>query len=147
MGGISSQQFDTIRSQDYPVCAAQMCMGLYGWGPDLEHQEHFMANMCKNMAKTVFVDSKKRYVFVGEDPDIPDSGLIEYTDEIQQTFSNSFFIQWDIYHSLVLDFSVVGFKMEPIFCIRGLWSIDKWSFMDVYPSSSITVISSQGKAG
>lgn len=140
--GSSPQFLSAARRQNYPLCIAQMCLGLFGWGPDLEYQEHVMANLCKSMAKTVHVNSKNQYVFIGRDPNTPDSGLIEYTENSPNPSSNSFFSQWDNLHSLVMEFNVVGMKLEPLFCIKGLWVIDKWVNLDVYTKSSITVVSS-----
>lgn len=143
MDGASPQLLNTARTYNIPICVAQMGMGLFGWGPDLERQEHSMANMCMGMAKTVHVDSIKRYIFIGETPSIPDTGLIEYIDEIKSSSSNSFFSQWDLLKSLLMEFSVIGLQQEPLFCIKGLWVIDKWARLEVFHKSSITVVPPQ----
>jgi hypothetical protein len=127
-----------LREKDWPICVAEMGMFMYGFG-SLEREELGMAQMCKDMAKVVHVDSARRYVFVGENPDIPETGLIEYTDDRLGDCSKSFFEQWDLLKCLFLEFSVQGAK-GPMFCIKGFWDSGSWKFLDIYPRSQISII-------
>lgn len=128
-----------IQEKDFPICTADMGMELYGWGKDLEREELHIAEMCKDMAKTVFVDLKTRYVFVGENPADPETGLIEYTDNVNGHCSDSFFQQWGLLNSMFLEFNVVSIK-GPMFTLRGLWIIDSWKFLDIFTHANITVV-------
>ena len=91
-----------LKDYNYPVCVADIGLGLIGWGKDQERQELRLAQMCKEMAKTVFVDSKRRYVFVGKDPEIPESGLIEYVNNDAINPCSDSFLNSGIYWNLFL---------------------------------------------
>ena len=127
---------ELLKKQNYPVCVADMGMLIFGSGQ--EQEEHHIAELCKGMAKTVFVDKKKQYVFIGENPEIPDTGLIEYTNDVESSCSNSFFKQWGLLKSLFLEFNVIG--KEPLFTLKGLWIINEWKFLEIFPHSSITIV-------
>ena len=132
---------ELLKSHNYPVCVADMGMALIGWTNGLEREELRLAELCKEMAKTVFVDSEKRYVFIGEDPEDPETRLVEYTnnDAINHC-SDSFFKQWDLLKSLFMEFNVIG-PQEPLFTIRGLWTANEWKFLEIYPHANITIVS------
>jgi hypothetical protein len=132
---------ELLKKHDYPICVADMGLGLFGWGNSQEREELCFAEICKEMAKTVFVDPEKRYVFIGGDPEIPETGLIEYTNNDTINYcSDSFFKQWNLLKSLFMEFNVIGPK-EPIFTIRGLWTVNEWKFLEIQPHSNITIVS------
>jgi hypothetical protein len=121
--GVSPELVEVFKRENYPVCVVEMGLAMFGYGTSLEKEELRMAIICQNMARTVYIDSNKRYVFIGENPKIPDSALVEYTDEIHQQYSDSFFTQWDALHCLILYFNTFGMKGEPTFCIKGFWAL------------------------
>jgi len=129
---------ELLKKQNYPVCVADMGLGIYGQGQ--EQEEHHIAELCKAMAKTVFVDMERRYVFIGEDPEIPETGLIEYLSDVDGHCIDSFFKQWGLLKSLFMEFNVLG-KNGPLFSLRGLWVINEWKILDIFTHSNITVIS------
>lgn len=130
-----------IKEQNYPVCVADLGMGIFGPSRrGQEQEEHQISQMCMAMAKKVFIDREKKYVFIGEDPKIPETGLIEYTSDVDGPCSDSFFRQWDLLKSLFMEFNVIGMK-EPLFSLRGLWVVDEWKYLDIFPRSNITIIS------
>jgi len=68
---------DLLKKSDLPVCVAEMGLMMFGFSKEMEVEEHHMAQTCLQMCKQVHVDSKTRYVFIGEDPIDPESGLVE----------------------------------------------------------------------
>jgi len=82
-----------IKNFDVPLLCTSMGIGMFGFGPQMEHMEHRMAEICKETAKTVFI-SKPR-VFVGEDPSQENTALIEYSAEPTSTLEQNFFEQYD----------------------------------------------------
>lgn len=134
----SSEILSSFHKLDIPVCAAEIGLGLFGFS---ERDELGVASLCLDMAKTVFIDIKKRYVFIGQDPQDTNSALIEYTEQLNNSFTESFFKRWSLTHHLILNFNCVDFKGVSVFCIQGLWAIYYWKYLDIAPGSKITVIS------
>jgi hypothetical protein len=134
----SSELLTALHQYDLPICVAEMGLGLINFN---ERDELGIACFCKNMAKTIYVNTEKQYVYIGDDYQEPNSALIEYTEEIPTIFTNSFFQRWDLTHQLLFDFNYIGFNGKPVFCIKGLWVIDKWHHLDITPGSKIILVS------
>jgi hypothetical protein len=143
LAGTSPDLINSLHQCVFPVCVAEMGLGLFGFN---ERDELGISTLCKNMAKTVYVDSEKQYVFIGENPQIPESALVEYTEQIKTTFTESFFCQWNSTHCMIFEFNCIGTKGTSVFCLRGIWVNDKWQFMDIEASPNITVVSRKGRA-
>jgi hypothetical protein len=150
-----------------PVCTAEIGLGMFGYtGSEKEREEFVFGQICKKMAKEVFVDIEKRWVFVGEDHKDPETGLIDYTEQKYVQCVLDFFINWTKYHVLLMEFSVSNplqgrksdlTKIDPIagsgtsnfvppkdttlFCLRGFWEVDHWNSLDVFPSANIKIVS------
>jgi hypothetical protein len=138
---LKSDILELMKLSDIPVCVAEMGLGMFGFSTSLEPLEHHMANICMGMAKTVHVDSKTGYVFIGEDPAIPDTGLVEYTDDVHKPQSDNFFKRWDELHVMLFEFSVFSQNGEARFVIKGLWDKTKWHFIEVIADQTIKTIS------
>ena len=126
-----------VKDLDCPVICASMGLGLSGFGTGLEQEEHKLAQICKEMAKTVLVSSPR--VFIGEDPSQGDTALIEYfVENSDNSIYQHFFEQYAKMKMLFMEFQVFGIGGKPIFSLKGLWVTDCWKFLDVYPSTSFS---------
>lgn len=146
-----------------PICCAQVGLGMFGFlGSEKERQELVFGEICKNMAKEVYVDTEKRWVFIGENHNDPQTGLIDYTEQDYRICAQDFFKYWDKYHCLMLEFRVFNpmhgadkdLTLDPLmgsgravlpedsdlFCLKGIWMLNHWKSLDVYPTSRITII-------
>lgn len=129
---------EALKELSLPVCVADMSMGLFGF-PNVENFEHFCSEICKDMAKTVVINSEKHTVFIGEDPSDEDSALVFFDEEPKDQYGKAFYSRWDECQILLFEFQIKG-TGEDRFCIRGLWVKDHWQFLTVNPSSSVEVI-------
>jgi len=132
-----------LRESNIPVCLADMSMAVFGFAGDLEPFEHRMAEMSKGMAKTVVVDSKARTVFIGVDPHILESGLVEYTDDVKSVVVDDFFKRWDETHMMIFEFTIFGKPDKERFVIKGLWEKDHWYALEITASQNIKVLPSR----
>jgi len=123
-----------------PVCLADMAMALLGFG-NVEAEELKLANLCQAMAKIVVVDSKKRTVFIGEDPRKPNTDLVDYEDIVRGECSNEFFRRWEETQEMFFQFTLNDIKGVSRFCIRGIWSKGKWAHLEIKGTPTITGIS------
>jgi hypothetical protein len=118
-----------------PICVAEShLISLYN-----EKIEHDASIMAKEMVKEIFVDSSKKYFFIGEDHNNEMTALICYSVEHNGLYEQEFFKRWDEIRSLLFEFQVFGKNGEDIFVIKGLWLKDKWHFLDVFPSSKLHI--------
>ena len=132
-------EFMTI--SDIPVCVAEAALGLLGFSTGLELFEHQMAASCVEMAKTVHIDSKTNFVFIGEDPAFLETGLVEYTNDINKPQTESFFKRWDELHIMLFEFTLFGQNGEARFAIKGLWDKTKWDSLEVIANQTIKTVS------
>ena len=128
--------------KDIPVCSAIIGFACFGGGAsDKEKEELFFADICKTMAKTVFIDEEKKWVFVGENPKDSETGLIDYTEKGETEFSKSFFERWKATRTMLMEFSTYDpIAKEFLFCITGLWISDKWFDLQICPTPRLIVI-------
>ena len=128
-----------IKDIDVPLLCASMTIGMFGFGPQMERMEHHMAETCKGMAKVVSISKPK--VFVGEDPSQEETALIDYTSELITPVEQNFFDQYDKKKMLFMEFQVFGNSNNPIFSLKGLWTVDYWHNLDICPANSFSFIS------
>ncbi len=134
-----------IAALDIPVCAANIAMLMFGGNAhENEEFEHQWSNMCKDMAKVVVVKPEKRFVYIGDNVNATEeTGLVEYTSEINSEYTNHFFERWIQVKSMLFEFTVIGRSTEAIFCLKGLWVHDHWQFLEVIPSNKLKVVEPQ----
>jgi len=123
---------DIVR-QNIPICVAAMSVGLIG---DVEHMEMATSQALLGSCKVVHVDSGRRSIFIGEDPDQPESGILEYTEERPDNqMAADFFTRWDVTHQMVLEFQVWNYSIEERkstdirFALMGYWAADRWLYL------------------
>ena len=137
----SNLNLEEIKGVSCPVCSADIVLGMFGWGRDLEGAENHYANVMKDMAKTVFVDSEKKYLFIGENPKDEEGGLIIYQETNDNNkFASEFFKRWDEIHMLMLEFTVFDMKSKPRFVLRGLWSRNEWHQLKIEVGQNIHIV-------
>lgn len=71
-----------LQMNNVPICVVNCSLGLFNFGIDLEREENRFAHLCKNMTKTLYINSSEKYIFIGEDSKNSDTALIEYTEKI-----------------------------------------------------------------
>ena len=138
--GGNSDTFEKLKAQNIPMCIAYMGLGMFGGANEMERLELEFSEICKSMAKTVHVDPQKRYVFVGENAEDSTTGLIDYSDNVFDEAADEFFSQWHKLKCMTMEFNALDLNNKPIFSLKGMWSIDRWHSLDVYPSSKIWVV-------
>lgn len=134
----SNSNDERIISMDVPVCIAVMKLDIIS--QDLERTEQKISEIYKEMAKTVAIDPEKKIVFIGEDPSNEKTGLIIYQDKKQTKYTDSFFKRWQDTGMLLLECQVSNTEEKDVFCIKGIWSDEKWDHLEVYPTSTIHVV-------
>ena len=136
MIAVDNDSPEIYRKLDIPVCCATMGMMLGGFS---ERDELEIAEVCRKMAKTVYVDAANKTLFIGEDPAVEETGLVVYTEKKDSDMSNSFFRRWTDTRHLMFEYQVKGLKGD-LFVIKGLWIVDHWHALDIFPSSRLHVI-------
>jgi hypothetical protein len=136
----SDLPIEFMRNSDLPVCVVEMGIGMFGFSTSLEPYELHMANECMKMAKTVHIDSKTGYVFIGEDPANPETGLVEYTDDVHKPQTENFFKRWDELHMMIFEFTVFGQSGQARFAIKGFWDKTKWHSLEIIADQTIKTV-------
>lgn len=122
-----------------PVCISEIC--LLAYGPAMEEMEHRIAQSLKDSIGVVHVDEKNKYVFVGENADMEETGLVVYTERKDSEYSKSFFSRWQETHQLLFQFSVLGNDRKPRFSLVGYWFSNHWKILEIKHSENFIVIS------
>lgn len=112
---------------------------MYQYLHELETIEFRWAKIMKEMAKLVLIDSNKKTVYIGEESE--NSGLIEYTEQTGSEYSKHFFERWDQTQTLMLEFIIYDKNNKPITCLKGLWDINHWDYLDFFPTNNIQIVS------
>jgi len=134
--GVSTETNPLIK-MDVPVCSANMGLGAFGFGPsEKEKLEHNWSKACLDMTKRVVIDPEKRSVYIGDD----EGWLVEYEDDVKGPHADRFFQRWRELGIVFFEFTLLDFKSQPLFCIKGLWCENKWSKLDIFSSPTCTVI-------
>lgn len=125
-----------VQWNNIPVCVVNCSFGFFNFGIDLEREENKLANLCESMAKTVYIDSSKKFVFIGKDPKDPDTALVEYTEKNSNPYEHEFFVRWDKLHILIFEFTVYNLnkdlKSDDIrFVLKGIWRLNHWSHLKI----------------
>lgn len=136
---------DDVQKMNTPVCSANIYIGLMGYGPQLEREEARLAELCKRMAKQVFIDPVKKYLFVGEDPRILETGLVEYTEKESHQYATDFFEQWEKYHAMLFEFVVLDMDGKTRFALKGLWWENKWFKLEINTKPSVKILTGAQK--
>ncbi len=141
-----STRLEDFQEADCPVCTADVHLGMIGFGGDLEKTENQYSQIMLKMAQTVYVNSKEKSLYVGEDPVNMDSGgLIIYQEtRPENNFANDFFKQWDLKHMLLLEFAVYDMTSTPRFVLKGFWDGDKWHGLKIDVGQNIKLINTKG---
>ena len=126
---------------DVPVCIASMMIGFFGGTPqEKEVFELQWSQTCMDMAKFVIVDQDKKTVYIGDKDHLDTGALVEYTVDKPSVYSNNFFERWKETGIMIFEFTMLDFKNEPIFCLKGIWSENSWKNLEIVPSSKIKVV-------
>jgi len=122
-----------------PCCIARIGLGLFGSG--MEELEHRMAEISKNMAKLVHVDVVKKLVFIGENPEDEETGLVWYEEKNETNYTRDFFQRWRETETLLFEFHHLDMNGGGSrFVIKGLWTGGKWEHLDIISSPKIEVL-------
>ena len=157
---------EQFRQLNLPICCAEIGLGMFGYSEsEKEKEELVVGQLCKEMAKEVFIDIEKKWVFIGVDHNDNETGLIDYTEQNNGECAKDFFTFWEKTHTLMLEFRAFNalpmiFEnkiMDPqmgsgktfsplpnisdLFCIKGIWLINHWHSLEILPSSKITIVS------
>jgi len=128
--------------EDIPVCVVDMTFMII---PIDEDMKQFIATTLKNSLGKVFIDTEKRFLFIGEDPSNEDTGMIVYQEPRHTIFTDDFFNRWSEIKHMFLEFKVFNQNIEKnttdkLFCLKGLWAIDKWEILEINNNDSFKVL-------
>jgi len=124
---------EELKSYNVPICTAQMVYDIKG-NPDS------LKRICKRMARTVHINSDDMFIYIGENPRIPHTALVEYYEDESHEYANDFFKQWDKLHTLLFEFVVFNKKRKILFSLKGMWDKDRWLTLDIKDKPSLGVI-------
>ena len=91
-----------------------------------------MAKLCYDMAKEVYIDPDEMYVYIGENHNIPQSSIVEYTEHDPHEYATDFFKQWEKTRMLVFEFVLYNAIKRAVFSLKGLWDRDKWHALRIH---------------
>jgi hypothetical protein len=120
-----------------PVCVSESFLGIIS--TDVEFLEHLHSQIAKKIAKEVFVDLSKNYVFIGEDHNNETTGLIIYTAEKMNVYEIEFFKRWEKTHCLMLEYQVFDANKKALFVVKGFWDKHFWRHLEIFPSTKIEI--------
>lgn len=127
-----------IWKSDAPVCVVEM--GFMMFGDDKEFFEHVIAKSMLEMAKIVFIDIDKKYLFVGENPKKEDTGLVVYEEkDNSNNYASHFFERWQETKSFVIQIHVINMK-NIVFSIVGVWANNQWSILEMRPKGNLFIV-------
>jgi len=113
-----------LKEVNSPILAVSMCSPL---NVDIS----LMSQLVLEMAKEIYIDTNKKYVYVGESHLIKESSLVEYTETGPSIYAKDFFQQWEKMKMIVFELVVLCPSGLPRFVLRGLWDIDKWRKLEI----------------
>lgn len=118
-----------LQKLNAPICTAQMT------APSSKIDEKRMAQMCKDMAKTVYINPEQMTVYIGEGMHTQEGALVEYTETNSHEFTKEFFEQWKRLQMLMFEFVMLNSNNKPIFSLRGIWDKGKWHNLAIHHGS------------
>jgi len=116
---------EKIQGLNAPVCTAEMKTFID------KASEDRMAELCHSMAKEVYIDIDKRFVYIGENHLLPECSLVEYTEHDPHKYALEFFKRWKKLQMLMFEFTLQDLKGKPIFALKGIWDINKWHSLNI----------------
>lgn len=92
----------------------------------------------------VYISSDIRRVFIGQDPDNEETGLVSYDDYDETEATNNFFRRWDETQSLIFEYTAIGINDKGkdigiIACASGFYSQEIWKDLKLIPEPMITI--------
>ncbi len=120
---------EKLQELNIPVCSAEMKIFV------TRDSRKNMADLCRRMAKVVHIDPAAMAVYIGEDPNTPESSLVEYREVDPQKYTIEFFNRWEDTQMLLFEFTLQNLKGKPIFVLKGVWNRDKWHSLRIHRGS------------
>ena len=135
---------------DIPVCVTKFVMAIFGsdtMGPlGSESMENQWSQISKNMAKYVVIRPEKKFLYIGENPNASpednneEDGLVIFTAGNGE-YATHFFERWIQTRILMFEYLVYNNKLEPRFCLKGLWKNDHWHKLEIRPNNNLFIVS------
>jgi hypothetical protein len=123
-----------------PICVTENYLGMVITPLMREKVELVIAESLKKMAKTIYVDAAKNYIFVGEDPEIEETGLIVYSVANPGNYEKEFFRRFQEVHSLLMEYQVLDQENKHIVSLKSMWVKSKWQFLDWIPIAKLSIL-------
>jgi hypothetical protein len=133
---------ESYQKFNIPICKAKIGLGMFGFGPELEQQEHSFSEICKDMAKQVWIYPETQTVRIGMDETDNEQDLVTYQVEKPSCYTEEFFKRWQEIHCLLFEFSVFDQEGSPRFALKGLWlyvseTNKGWKSLEVLPTETM----------
>ena len=123
-----------------PTCICEMPLLSFGIGEmNTEVIEHQYSQLMLRMAKEVYVDSEKKYVFIGENSKNDETGLVMYSEFKDSKYTIEFFKRWDDLNQMIFQFTTFGIEDAPLFAVSGFWSKQKWLNLEIVTKGNIQI--------
>lgn len=127
--------------QNTPVLVSETNMYFPEITPDLMSRIHHSLTTGMDV---VDINSNLMSVFIGEDPEKEETGMVIYQEFSDNPTIKDFFRRWDETHTLIFEFTLrrVGANQEDlgvIACSRGIRVGDKWVKLEIIKEPTIHV--------
>lgn len=132
---------EKLKNWDIPICSVISLVDK----PAKKINKKILKDICRQMAKTVYVNKKKKYLFVGEDPFYPNTALVEYEIKDNNQFGNIFLERWEKTKVLLLEFNLYDKKKKYLFTLKGLWDDEKHKWISLKALNHRTIVITQSE--
>jgi hypothetical protein len=139
-GGDNQMEIDLIL-QNVPVLVAETSMYFSSISDDLKKQIH---NAISTKVDTVDINSNLRTVFIGENIEKEETGLVLYQDLKHSPRADAFFKRWDEIHTLLYEYTIksidlTGKENGIIACVRGVRAGNTWVRLEIVDEPNIHI--------
>jgi len=139
-GGDNQMEIDLIL-QNVPVLVAETSMYFSSIPDDLRKQIH---NAISTKVDTVDINSNLRTVFIGEDIEREETGLVLYQDLKQSPRADAFFKRWNEIHTLIYEYTIKSIDISGkengiIACVRGVRVGSTWIRLEIVDEPNLHI--------
>lgn len=139
-GSSASEEKETeFWKANIPVCIAEMGLMMYNFGHDAEAFEHSFAQSAKSMVKAVAIYPDKRTIFIGEDPRVLETAMVDYTNNQKNKYADAFFQRWIETKHMIYQHHFIGNENKSLFSLIGIWVVDRWQYLEIKPKGTIHI--------
>jgi len=123
---------------DIPVCVVNISAMLLNINDTLRSiiNESLLSSF-----NVVHIETFGKNVFIGNDPDIEETGMVIYHEESCNPQSEGFFKRWEETETLLFEFSILSLStpVRLVTCLSGLWAHGSWKNLKIVKTPRISI--------